>query len=482
MHSTWQRFLSRALGFAIRKANGAPECFVQTLMRTNEQLVLSLLDADKPSVDFSLAQPVGPTAQMITKEPFLFIFAKGVVPLGNCLDRLRDALRASPNYSFAYGDEIFVGPTGKMTGHWFKPDQTDPLLLQAGALTGGVICIERDQDGVEELVRELESGGDYHACISRFAMSHTNHSALHVHAALSQSSASTSHPVAPLTGPTTLRTPLTSVIIPTRNGWSVLKPCLESLKSTNWPDGQLEIVIVDNGSDDPEMLTQLSQLEMSGTLRILRDDGPFNFARLINRGIEFSSGELIVLLNNDTVARTSNWLHRLAVYAMDPAYGAVGCKLLYPDGTVQHAGMVFGLRGGVQHVFVGCQKNDGGYNGIANMDRQVSAVTAACLAVRRDAWDQVGGLSEDLAVSFNDVVFCADLLKAGYRNICVAEPLFDHHESKTRGLDNSVEKRARHKREKELARSKHPDLFEQDPAYSEILSKKIPYSLLEPPT
>ena len=255
-------------------------------------------------------------------------------------------------------------------------------------------------------------------------------------------------------------------------------PCLASLRDTDWPRDRLEIVVVDNGSDDPETLRELDALRAAGEITLLRDDGAFNFARLNNAAARAARGEMLVLLNNDTTARDPGWLRALAAHALRPGAGAVGCKLLYPDGGVQHAGLALGLRGGARHVFLGLGADDPGDNHLAAVDRSVSAVTAACLAVTRRAFDAVGGLREDLDVSYNDVVFCLDLQAAGYRNVCVAAPLFVHYESRSRGKDTDRAKRDRHSAERARAIALHPDVFAQDPFYSPHLSRKVDHMLL----
>ena len=188
-----------------------------------------------------------------------------------------------------------------------------------------------------------------------------------------------------------------------------------------------------------------------------------------------------MLLNNDTEALCPDWLKRMARFALQDGVGAVGPKLLYEDHTVQHAGVVLGLNGGAVHEFVGLAEDAGGYQGLAATTREISAVTAACLAVRRAAFDAVGGFNEGFEVAFNDVVLCCDLAAAGYRNIFLADPLFLHLESKTRGANTSPEKLAREEDECRRAIAIHPQLFAADPYYSPNLSIDVFFKPAFPP-
>jgi GT2 family glycosyltransferase len=272
-----------------------------------------------------------------------------------------------------------------------------------------------------------------------------------------------------------------SVIIPTRDGWGLLGPCLDSLRQTDWPAQRLEVIVVDNGSTEPDCLSGLARAEAEGRIRLLRDPRPFNFARLNNDAVAAARGSLLVFLNNDTVALRPDWLRCLAAHAQQPGIGAVGPKLLYADRTVQHGGVVLGINNGAVHAHVGLAADAPGYAGLANMTHEVSAVTGACLAVTQRAFLDVGGFNEAFAVAFNDIVLCCDLMQRGYRNLYVAEALFLHLESKTRGPAKSPEKRAREAAEAAAFRDLHRHLFAADPNYSPNLSRDACYATLAPP-
>ena len=390
--------------------------------------------------------------------------------------RLIAALADHPDAVVAYGDAIYTDAEGRVSGHWLKAPRTDPLLVAQGMLLHGLVAIAKDAPGTTALLDGLRGGSTLQAAMAAFAADVPAASCVHRAAPVVVCTPPVPLPVAPPSLPDPL--PSVSVLIPTRNGWDVLGPCLASLRDTDWPRDRLEIMVIDNGSDDPETLRELDALRATGEITLLRDDGDFNFSRLNNDAARAARGELLVLLNNDTTVRDPGWLRALAAYAMQPGVGAVGCKLLYPNGDVQHAGVALGLRGGAQHVFVGLRADDPGYNNLAAVDRSVSAVTAACLAVTRAALESAGGLREDLAISYNDVIFCADLMTAGYRNVCVAAPMFVHHESRSRGKDTSRKKRYRHRAERARAIELSPEYITQDPYYSTSLSRKVDHLLL----
>ena len=271
--------------------------------------------------------------------------------------------------------------------------------------------------------------------------------------------------------------PVVSIIIPTRNMWQLLSQCLESIYDTDWPSDKLEIIVVDNGSTEDSCIKGLIEASKLHKIIVIRDDGDFNFSRLNNDAIRVSRGELIVLLNNDTKAITKSWLKELAAYALAPGAGAVGPKLLYEDNTVQHAGVILGVQGAAAHCHRGVGANDGGYHELANITHEVLAVTGACLAVTKQAYNDVGGLNEEFRVAFNDIVLCMDLHARGYTNYYVAKPLFFHYESKSRGFDDTSSKAELARIECMRAWRLHKELLYNDPFYSPCLSLERDYTL-----
>lgn len=227
--------------------------------------------------------------------------------------------------------------------------------------------------------------------------------------------------------------PRVSVIVPTRNRVDLLRTCLEGLERTDYPD--LEVIIVDNDSDDPETLSYLEALDPARH-RVLRHSGPFNFSTINNRAASLATGEMLCLLNNDIEVIEPGWLKLMVRQALRPEVGAVGAQLLYPDGRIQHAGVVLGICGGAAHAHRLLRPEQQGYFRRHALPQFVSAVTAACLVVRRASFDAVGGLDEvNFAVAFNDVDLCMRLNARGWQSLYEPRARLIHHESVSRGLD-----------------------------------------------
>ena len=226
--------------------------------------------------------------------------------------------------------------------------------------------------------------------------------------------------------------PLVSIIVPTRDGkW--LERCLTSVWGlTTYPN--YEVVVVDNGSASHKTLAFLQVNE--GRLTVIRDDRAFNYSRLNNEAVARARGSIVCLLNDDTEVITPDWLDEMVAQVLRPGVGAVGAKLYYDNGTVQHAGVVLGIGGVAGHVHRGLDRLEIGYFGRAVCVQQLSAVTGACMVVRREAWEQVSGLNEtDLAIGYNDVDFCLRLGEAGWTVTWTPYAELYHHESLTRGSD-----------------------------------------------
>ncbi|MCA3557555.1 MAG: glycosyltransferase family 2 protein [Rhodobacter sp.] len=404
------------------------------------------------------------------------------LPRRHGLHLLLDALCRQTGAVLAFGDDMAIDRHGQVSDPWFKPG-FDPLLAARGMLPGPMTALGLDRLRNPLAVWASLRGDNTEpddplmtvlAAVSRDEVLHCPH----VVAFRFERAVRPRRQIAP---PVPDPLPTVSIIIPTRDGWDLLGPCLDSLGRTDWPVAQREIIVVDNGSSDPACLAGLARAEAAGSVRVLRDPRPFNFAALNNRAASLARGELLVFLNNDTLALRPDWLGVLSAFAWLPGAGAVGPKLLYADGSVQHAGLVFGLNGRAVHVHVGLPSDGGGYQGLATTSHEVSGVTGACLALRRAAFEAVGGFNEGFPVAYNDMVLCADLMKKGYRNLYVAEPLFLHLESRTRGNLDNPEKHRREADEAARARALHPDLFAADPHYSPNLSLDAPYVPAVPP-
>jgi len=259
------------------------------------------------------------------------------------------------------------------------------------------------------------------------------------------------------------------IVIPTRDRLDLLSVCVDSIlgRTTGVDYG---IVIVDNGSTQAETLAYLEQLGEDKRIRVIRDDSPFNYSALNNLAVAHSTADVVVLLNNDIEIAEGTWLRELATHACRPGVGAVGAKLLYPDASLQHAGVILGVEGVAAHAYPGFPRFHQGQFGRAWAAQRMSAVTAACLAIRRSVFEEVGGLDTDLAVAFNDVDFCLRVGEAGYRNLWLPWVWMYHHESASRGQEDNPEKIARFDAEVALMKARWANVLVSDPAYNPNLS------------
>ena len=236
-----------------------------------------------------------------------------------------------------------------------------------------------------------------------------------------------------------------SILIPTCDHIDDLETCIESIYDrTTYPD--FEVILIENNSKDPETFRTYERMrkEHPDNLKVIIWEGKgFNYSALNNFGEKYATGEYILLLNNDTEVITPKWLEEMVMYAQQERVGCVGVKLLYPDDTIQHAGIGFGFLTLAGHMHKNFPAGHPGYMGRLVYAQDVYAVTAACLMVRKDVYEQVGGLDESFAVAFNDVDFCVRVREAGYTNIFTPFAQLYHYESKSRGLDESPEKRKR---------------------------------------
>jgi O-antigen biosynthesis protein len=263
--------------------------------------------------------------------------------------------------------------------------------------------------------------------------------------------------------------PLVSLLIPTRDKAPLLQTCLGSLlEKTTYPT--YEVLVIDNGSVEPETFAYFEEVTRDPRVRVLRDDGPFNFSALNNRGAREARGDILGLVNNDIEAIHGDWLAEMVSHAARPEVGCVGAKLLYPDDRVQHAGVITGIGGVAGHAHKYLHRDEPGYFGRLHLVHNLSAVTAACLLVRRSVFEQAGGLDEELAVAFNDVDFCLRVRELGYRNLFTPLAVLYHHESASRGQEVTEEKQERFRREVETMKARWGATLRRDPSYSPHLT------------
>lgn len=274
--------------------------------------------------------------------------------------------------------------------------------------------------------------------------------------------------------------PLVSIIICTRDHESLLRTAIESIRTkTTYPN--YEIVVLDNGSRDTAALDYLSTISSRPGITVIRDDSPFNYSRLNNTAAKHARGQVLCLLNDDIEVLTPGWLEEMASFVVQPDVGAVGARLWYPDGTLQHGGVIIGIGGVAGHAHPRLTRKQAGYFNRGVLQQELSAVTGACLMVRRNVFDEVNGLDEQIAVAFNDVDLCLRLRAAGYRNIWTPFAELIHHESASRGYEDNPEKIARFQREVRFMQDRWGSVLHADPYYNSNFSMQAANFSLDSP-
>lgn len=265
------------------------------------------------------------------------------------------------------------------------------------------------------------------------------------------------------------RWPKVSIIVPTRDKPKLLEKCLATvLPGTDYPD--LELCIVDNGTQDTVALAWLDNAKRDPRVHVLRDEQPFNYSALNNLAADATDGEVICLMNNDIEVTDQNWLKEMVLELLQSGVGIVGCRLYYPNRTLQHAGVIVGLNGTAGHVFRTQAHDDAHYMHRPMLTQELSAVTAACMVTRRDVFKELSGLDTGFAVAFNDIDYCLRARKAGWKVVYAPRAELIHHESASRGQDRTAEQKARLSAEKRLLLQRHRDFLEHDPAYNPNLT------------
>ena len=265
------------------------------------------------------------------------------------------------------------------------------------------------------------------------------------------------------------REPLVSLVIPTRDQVGLLRQCVDSiLRETAYRN--YEIIIIDNQSSEAATLAYLKKVVADERVRVIAYDAPFNYSAINNLAAENATGEILALVNNDIEVISSGWLTEMVSQAMRPDIGAVGAMLYFPDDTIQHAGVLLGFNGIAVNMYGSKPRGWLGQLLRAQLIQNYSAVTAACLVVRKDVFEEVDGFDERLGVAYNDVDFCLRLREKGYRNLWTPYAELYHHESASRGAEDTPEKRARFEAEVEYMYERWGDLIGDDPAYNPNLA------------
>jgi GT2 family glycosyltransferase len=423
------------------------------------------------------------------------------------LQRLCAAAAAAPDAPLIFGDEDQVDGAGRRFAPWFKPDFGEDLFLcqngfgravffrtsvlqqltvpeevdldvavyalalQAIAAGGrdplhcpGILVHVSGDPARTPKARALYlPGGPRRAAAERFMTTRSSCEG----AALEGPDP---HGFLRLRHPLPRRLPLVSIVIPTRDRSDLLTLCIKSLdRTTDYPEK--EIIILDNGSEEVETKRYLAALSQRPDVRVVPAHGPFNYPTLINLGASQARGEILLTLNNDIEAFEPGWLKEMVAQLLRPGVGLVGCLLLYPDRSVQHAGVIMGLSGVAGHMHAEAAPDDPGYAGRIRVTQDLSAVTGACQAMRRSLFERLGGLDErHLAVAYNDIDFCLRVREAGLRVIYTPHARLLHRHSASRGSDVRPERLASYTWEREYMRTRWSRIIFDDPFFNPNLS------------
>lgn len=392
-------------------------------------------------------------------------------------ERAEAFLSAHPEVCVVYGDEDVETAPGQYENPWLKPCWSPDTYLWKDYLGEAVAVRKSFYEKAEEKSRDgllKAAGGFTKGCQS---IAHIN--GILFHRKTDWFTGETNSSMArekTAGGQTDCRDakkqgmPYISVIIPSKDNAVVLKKCLDTLKKTA-ADISYEVLLVDNGSGEAVKKKIEEMTADAPDILYIYEPMEFNFSKMCNLGAERAEGSLLLFLNDDIEATHTGWLSDMAKLAERPHVGAVGCKLLYPDtDKIQHAGIT-NLPMGPVHKLQFLRDNKCYYDNRNRGIRNVSAVTAACLMVRREVFEEAGGFCESMQVAFNDVDFCFTLLEKGYYNAVCNHIHLLHHESMSRGADESEEKLKRLHRERTMLYDRHPGLNGKDPFYHDWLNR-----------
>jgi len=266
-----------------------------------------------------------------------------------------------------------------------------------------------------------------------------------------------------------INNPLVSIIIPTKDNYLLLQKCIDSiLEKTEYKN--YEIIIVDNQTTQSDALKYLNVLSTISNIKVLKYDMVFNYAAINNHAVEEASGEFVAFLNNDIEVINKTWLSEMLQHAQRKEIGIVGAKLYYPDMTIQHAGVVLGIGGVAGHAHKYFDEEAHGYFSRLKIVQNYSALTAACIVMKKDIFLEVDGFEEELMIAFNDIDLSLKVLEKGYRNLWTPYAQLIHHESKSRGQEDSPEKRKRFDGERRFMQKKWQRKLLEDKCYNPNLT------------
>ncbi|MFM2318037.1 MAG: hypothetical protein RLZZ215_658 [Pseudomonadota bacterium] len=416
------------------------------------------------------------TAVGVEKDDYLCILAPTYKMDDNSKELLIHFLNQHPEAVLVYPDEDQLDRMGNRIKPWFKTDWNPDLFLNQDYISNGFVCRRNWYQQHLDLFANLGN----HAALAQLLPNLTSSQILHLPLVLmhklsvNQAVVPTEEPSISVNRPhfqLPVPQPLVSLLIPTRNKLDILKPCIESiLEKTTYSN--FEIIILDNQSTDPDILAWFREIQTNHQVKVLLYNHPFNYSAINNFGVHYAKGSIIGLINNDVEVISENWLSEMVTHSCRQEIGCVGAKLYYSNGQIQHAGVILGLGHVAGHAHRFAERDADGYFGRLKLVQNYSAVTGACLLVRREIYEQVGGLNEqDLPVAYNDVDFCLRVQAAGYRNLWTPHAELYHHESVSRGEDDTPEKKARFDKEVAYMRNTWSKELDNDPCYNPNLSR-----------
>lgn len=418
-----------------------------------------------------------------------------IVPVGAgdqlsrwALFHFAEGLQTEPDAVIVYGDEDEIDASGRRKHPYFKPRWNKEMFLARNYISGScairATAVRANGSTVgstphvgEMLLQVIAETALPVVHIPRIV---THRYKLDVHPdrqstaeAVGRHVASAGATIAPgpfgsvkVCWPLPAELPLVSIIVPTKDKLELLSPCIQSLLArTSY--SPFEVVVVDNGSVEKQTLRYLGILRQSPNVRVLTYPGVYNYSAINNYAARHARGSFICLLNNDTEVLDAEWLTEMMRYAVRPEIGAVGAKLLYADGTIQHAGVIVGIGDAAGHPHRNLPSNEAGYFCHAHIPQYVSAVTGACLLVDKRKYLAVGGLDEEsLPIAYNDVDLCLKLERTGWRNVYVPHAVLTHHESKSRAKDHSRVRIDAYKRELKVFQDRWGAQSYDDPLFN----------------
>lgn len=429
---------------------------------------------------------------------FLFLTPGDIITPG-CLFEVIKHINAHPADMLIYTDEDNLNDNGTFTNPHFKPGWSPDTLLSRNYIGHNIVAKKELITAINGFSEDIETNCFYdfllraaettdrvghiqqvlfHCSPQAFTVAEnkTSKKAL-ADAMVRRSMPATINEIAGAPGCYYINYEIkqpekVSIIIPTKDNTALLKTTIDSIiEKTNYPD--YEIIVLNNNSTSDEFFSLIKtyQTRHPGIFRCINASFPFNFAKLMNLGVTESKGKYILMCNNDIEVTHPGWMSNMVSYAQHSKTGAVGVKLLYPDNTIQHAGIVLGKDDTSSHVFANCNSNDNGYFFSLKAVTNYTAVTAACMMCRKEVYNKTGGMDETLEVEYNDIDFCLRLLQNGYYNLYLPSVVLYHHESATRGHPfRSIKAYKQHEKELAIFKSKWQPIIDNDPFYNSNLN------------